>query len=96
MRATWESHPNSDYMSLHLDRLVPKYSRYGSADKPEPGAELAERIMQIPGVNDVSLGVLNRYEISITRGKVFDWDEIMPSVEHIVRDHLYGEDTPAA
>lgn len=88
MRYRWEYHPNRQMATLHLDRIVPKIryeferlsaSFIGNTEPTEEARRLGEALLAIPGIEKFSAGS-NRYQISITKGGVFDWFEVQEPV----------------
>ncbi len=88
MRHHWEQCGNPCCRIFHTDRELPTiYSATPGAkpylmDKAGAASQAVYRALtDIPGVTDVST---RKYEVSITRGAVFDWREICCRVEQVM------------
>jgi hypothetical protein len=57
---------------LHLKAPLPYASEY--SEKKPPGYDQ----LFTPGIAKVSTGICNRYTAHIEKGKMFDWEEVMP------------------
>lgn len=78
MRYCIEYHPNPDCMTIHLDRLLTK-KMIETYDSPEPYESEDVRpsfVTDIFQINGVERVWMNSYSIGITKGSVFEWDEI--------------------
>ncbi|MBC7766607.1 hypothetical protein H7Y21_01270, partial [Arenimonas sp.] len=76
MKYRIEFHINQDIISIHVTLPLsntnrPYYSEHNSGPPPAPFAD----IFKIPGV--VNVNRKNKYEMSITKGSAFEWDEII-------------------
>lgn len=81
-------HPNPEMRTYHVTRQASKVHRFGfgvdqispSRKDDDPGIlakRLAKALEQIPGITQ---GSLDAYEIDITKGSAFKWDEVSPLV----------------
>ena len=70
-----EYHPNPDYITIHRDVEVVSFSTEYQKDKTP---EWANKILALPGVTKVSS--YDKYQVSIGKGKAFDWETILCSV----------------
>jgi len=88
MRIKWQKFSNPDCASLHIDRSLPNFSTDACSilakDVNEEGQRLLEMFSGIHGIVQASSSHLNKFEIHIVKGVVFEWDEIVPRVESVV------------
>lgn len=94
LRVGWEFHPNPEYATAHVDH--PMFQRYGFVSSTEkrldPGDQsLWDKLQAVPGVREVSV---SKYRVRIERGGVFEWSEITPAVEDLIRIYA-GRDSIA-
>jgi hypothetical protein len=77
LRYQWELIPGKqDAAILHVDR-------YLSARRASDGSSLEERIRDIPGVVELSVGP---YSVAVNKGRLFPWDSIKPVIVGLVGD----------
>ena len=92
MKYAVEYHPNPDCATIHLSKKIAGESKIsiggilGGKKAEQP--VFAKEIMAIDGV--VSLRV-DEYEVFISKGKVFDWPEILPEIINILAEFADGE-----
>jgi hypothetical protein len=84
MRYRWEFYPNRAMAALHVDAAVPRFGI--SLDKSEAGESLRGALEALPGVEEAYSS--HKYQVTITRGMAFDWDEIRMPVLRVVAEHL--------
>lgn len=103
MRYRIETHPNRDMRTVHVDAVLfsghfgPHY-RYSEYDKlGQDDRDLVDAIVAVPGVREV---FFSAYQLSITRGGVFSWDEVLEPVLKVLERHYGGleglEEVPAS
>jgi len=83
MRVGWEFHPNQSRATMHVDRKLFRFFMYGKEELTAEQRELVESLEETLGVAEVSI---NGYQVSVQRGAVFEWDEVMPRVEQVVAE----------
>ena len=83
-RTKWQNYPNDDIRSLHVDEELwdSIEAEYREVELTAKQQALADALNEILGV--VAVG-FTKYEIRITKGVVFGWDEIAPRIEAIFR-----------
>ncbi len=83
-----QTFPNEHYLTLHLRDLVPYMGHFGTKRKDPSytvfGDRLQRKLAAIRGVDEVTGGFGGRYQVNITKGKMFNWAELMPSVEAVL------------
>lgn len=99
MRIKLETHPNSDCLTIHLDRLVTTHPilRYEQHDNGktmgyshEVHSPIVYDLFQQPGLVSVTL---SDYHISLVKGQAFTWLELLNYILVTVLKHM---DTEAA
>lgn len=87
--------PNPDCASLHVDTQLPSMSldlHNMPQDAGDEAIKLRDLLASIHGVTQAeSGGWRNKYELSISKGTVFSWDEIKPRVEAAVSEFFADE-----
>jgi hypothetical protein len=80
IRIKWQTHQNPFCETLHCDVKLPYVSTHldRHTDETPEADELADFLLAIPGVDHI---YAQGYAMTVTRGDVFDWDEIRPQVE---------------
>lgn len=87
-RLEHEFHPDPDRCSVHVSEPVTN-RRILSFDSPsEQVGEQTEMIKSLFGIKGVVSVTLKGYEISIGKGRVYNWNELLPSVDEIIVKHL--------
>ncbi len=92
--------PNPEVRVYNLTTEISKHHihnfwrplREGSSDKyleevGELGASLLHEVFALPGVNEV---FIKPYELSVTKGDAFEWDEIEPDILEALKK-CFGE-----
>jgi hypothetical protein len=80
--------PNPDMCNVHVseevtsEAIVTFESLHFQKDKQTP---LVLALFAVKGVRRVTL---HRYEIGITKGVVFSWEELLPTIETVILEHL--------
>jgi hypothetical protein len=87
---------NGDYVTIYLSESVTD-ERFLSFDGPRSQVgKMPPMIQEIFGVKGVVKMSLQRYELQVVKGRVYEWDELLPQIEQIVLKHLTGGGTPKA
>lgn len=93
MRYQLEYHPNPDCLSIHVSSCITKKSieRFDADqsmdDGQQPRPRLIDDLFKIDGITAVTL---QRYEIGLAKGTVFEWKEIMPIALEVLNINLNG------
>jgi hypothetical protein len=90
--------PNPDYVCIHADRFLPFVAdvtrmnvepgycqECPSEELVESTLALLRAIADIPGVAKAGC---HDYHVSVQKGKVFAWDEILPQALQLIADHF--------
>ena len=84
-------YPNVHYISIHVDTVISE--RFVTEDFGDGHTDKIRSVMNIllsvPGVVGVGM---KKYEITITKGEVFNWSSIIPPVLNIINKYFYDED----
>lgn len=93
LKVVVESHGNTNVQTYHLNQVVSEdifTELSGKKDvvrrNSEKNSELLKKLFKISGVSRATLG--NRYEISIEKGKAFEWKSISPEVISVLKNHF--------
>lgn len=93
LKVVVESHRNTNVQTYHLNQVVSEdifTELSGKKDvvrrNSEKNSELLKKLFKISGVSRATLG--NRYEISIEKGKAFEWKSISPEVISVLKNHF--------
>lgn len=91
MRIFAEFHSNQDVVSLHTDVEFagPKYhspKRHGRPDLL--GKKYSELMDSIESLEGIELVQFNFYEISVEKIRVFDWEELIPRIQSVIREYF--------
>lgn len=80
----FEHHPNDDIVTVHTRKKFPKYdSEYGeNRDNPK---SLYRSLLQTHGIIKVRG---QGFELSITKGSIFTWEELKPSILRSLKKHF--------
>lgn len=84
-------YPNVHHISIHVDKLISEHFvtedyKDHLTDKTKPAMD---EILSVDGV--VGCG-MKKYEITITKGEMFNWSSIIPTILNIVNRRFYGQD----
>lgn len=89
MKYQFEHHPNPQCITLHVDVELPyvteRYKAFGDEEVDEEDRQFFADLIDIRGIQYVSLGVGGRYQASFTKGSVFDWEPIKAEVLEVFR-----------
>ncbi|MDP3697398.1 MAG: NifU N-terminal domain-containing protein [Candidatus Taylorbacteria bacterium] len=94
MRYQLEYHLNPDLISVHTDKVITRKSTehfWGDdCESKEDRSPLVRDLFTMDGTNEI---LLHRNTVSITKGKVFQWEEMVSRIIFILQLHLdpYGE-----
>lgn len=93
-----EQHSNPEMRTYHANRLVSKQHMYdfgidgmGNFNEEDPGEmarKLAKALEKVPGV---SSGHLSAYEVDVSKGSAFEWDEVSPLVLGQLVKHIFPD-----
>ncbi|KKR07237.1 MAG: hypothetical protein UT43_C0029G0007 [Parcubacteria group bacterium GW2011_GWC1_39_29] len=78
----------SDYCTIHVSEEI---SQRKALSFPSPTAQsdkATPMVHALFGIKGVAAVTLSRYEIHIMKGRVFSWQELLPSIEKVVMEHL--------
>lgn len=87
-RLEHEYFPNPDMCTLHVSEAVTDKMilTFESPDwQPKEMTPLVKALFNTKGVAKV---LLRPYQVGITKARVFSWQELLPSVERVVLEHL--------
>ena len=88
MKTQKETHPNPDYVTIHIDRNlvynndVWYTTEYGDKKKAFARLPWIEKIYNFNGVISVSV---RPYEVSIKKAKVFSWERILQYLDDVLQ-----------
>ena len=74
-----EHHTNTDFLTYHVS------VRVTAVDGNSPNRELLRDLYEVNGVGNI---IFTPYEITIQKGQMFEWYEMQPSLETVIRRHL--------
>ena len=90
-RLSVEFYPNPDCCSVHVSEIITEETIL-TFDSPsrqwEKQIPLVVELFQIKGVRRVTV---EPYEVSIEKGCVFSWDELLPRIEEVLLKHLIAK-----
>jgi hypothetical protein len=98
LRYTIERYPNQDVIGIHIEDRLPRVFEFrldrkggwmSDAKLSAEDTDFFSEVASIRGVVEVS-GL--DYRMSITKGRVFSWDEIVPGVIEILRARYAPEE----
>lgn len=82
------SNANPDYCIIHVsERVIHRHVTTFDSPGAQP-EEMTPMVHELFGVKGVSEIILRAYEVSIIKGSVFSWEEILPQVEAVILKHL--------
>lgn len=97
MRLQVEHFPNPHYISIHVSVCVTQepIATYGDGSilsmifpSHEEAPDWVKTLLVIEGVISVTL---RRYEVSVTKGTVFNWPELLPVILYTISTAFPGE-----
>jgi len=84
---------NAIIQTYHLNQVITEAiieDFYGEEDISrrtfKKTADLVRKLFKIPGVSRITLS--DRYEITLQKGKLFDWKSIRPEVTSVLKNHF--------
>ena len=82
---------NRDVVIIHMRENVPKFDTLYAGLTPdcEEGEQLKQILMGIHGVTSASS--IFKYQIQITKGSMFGWEEVLPRVESALIEFFRGK-----
>ena len=87
-----EFFPNPDYCTLHVSEEVATepwiLTFEGPEAQPKEMTPMVRNLFRVKGVSKVTL---QRYEVSIGKGRVYDWKELLPQIEAILLKGLIAQ-----
>ena len=87
-RLKQEFHPNPNVCTLHVSDMVTKMIILTFESPNCQPKEMTPMVKTIFGIKGVARVTLKPYAIGIEKARVFSWQELLPSVEKIVLEHL--------
>jgi len=98
LRIKWQKLKDGpdDVRIIHTDYRFPDFSTLAAAgiippallQIPEEAVELHAQLAAVHGVSKASIG---GYFVAISKGVVFEWEEIMPRVEQVLQNYTNAE-----
>jgi len=98
MRFQLEFHPNPDCMTVHVakqltEKMIEMWMDGTNLDRDDeihsPAPAYVKEIYALDGVTGhVSLG---RYQLGVSKGKLFSWNELAPKIIAIMQSYLEPE-----
>ncbi len=80
----FEYHPNDDIVTVHTRKKFPRYDSQFS-DGEGKQKSLHRSLLGTQGVVKVSTG---EYELSVTKGNMFTWEELKPKIITSLKKHF--------
>ncbi len=76
-----------NYASVHIDKRVTKenFEHFNGPNNDKEYPQFVRELFNLKGVEGVCL---RQHEISLTKGDVFDWNDIIISTKEIIRKHF--------
>jgi hypothetical protein len=100
MKFQLEFHPNPDCMTVHVakqltEKAIEIWMDGTDLDRDDeihsPAPAYIKEIYALDGITDhISL---KRYELGVSKGKLFSWDELVPKIVAIMQSYLEPEGT---
>jgi hypothetical protein len=93
----FEFPPNPDCAGIHINRTLinSMIEAYDSPAQAEtggvfrtPAPEWVKKIFALPGIEKITL---HNHEISFVKGRMYPWDDILPTAIEIMRQHFAPE-----
>lgn len=82
----FEYHPNNDIVTVHTRKRFPQYDSEFSEGKDRQKS-LHRSLLGTQGVIHVRT---RGYELSVTKGMMFTWEELKPKIIHSLEKHFSG------
>jgi len=95
-----EEHPNKGMLSIHISKRISKkdYVTYYNQLRAEENeydngrteelGYLAQALFAVDGVRELHF---SQYEITIQKAEIFEWEEMIPDLIHVVKNMLRKE-----
>ncbi len=82
----FEHYPNKDIVTIHTRKKFFKFSsEHGMDMEKKPSDPFLKSLLRVKGV--VAIGTRN-YELRVTKGKVFSWEELKPIILGLMEKHF--------
>ena len=95
IRSKWQFFPSPDRASLHLDRELPQMAldprEHSSTSESDALRDLLNGVHGLTHANSNRGIIHNKYEISLSKGTAFEWDEVKPRVESAIEKFFVDE-----